>query len=410
MTLVSPATFTNSEIKVQGKINRIESIDLLRGLVMIVMALDHVRGYFHFDTFLFSPTDIEHTTFPMFGTRLVTHLCAPTFIFLSGASAYFTAKRKSLRETSFFLITRGAWLVVLQVTIVQFMWNFDPAFHFISSNIISTIGFCMIALAFIIRLKYKVILIFGLVVVIGHNFLDGISFEPNSYQDIVWAFLHAPNQYIINDNQIIQFKYPIIPWVGVMALGYCLGHLYDQSFSTERRKKILLQIGLSCLTVFVILRWTNYYGDPLPWAHHLEFAKTFFSFLNVQKYPPSLLFLCLTLGVALVLLAMFENVNSTRLGPVILFGKVALFYYVVHVFVIHALAMMSVIWMGYPWQTMVYIGSHNVISPILKGKYGFTLGQTYLIWIAIVISLYPICAAWNRFKSRKKQKWWVSYV
>lgn len=374
------------------------------------MALDHVRGYFHFDTFLFSPTDLQHTTAAMFATRLITHLCAPTFIFLSGTSAYFIAKRKSIKETSFFLRTRGAWLILLQVTVIQFAWNFDPAFHFISSNIISTIGFCMIALSFIIQLNYKTILVLGLAIVLGHNTLDSISFEPNSIQGVIWAFLHAPREYIISNDHIILFKYPIIPWVGVMALGYCLGRLYDHSFSIERRKKIMLQTGLACLVVFVILRWINYYGDPLPWAHQQEFGKTVLSFLNVEKYPPSLLFLCFTLGIALLLLAIFEGTNLTRLRPVIVFGKVALFYYVLHVFVIHTLATIAVILMGYPWQAMIYSGSHNVISPVLKGKFGFSLGQTYVLWISVVLLLYPICAAWNRLKISNKLKWLSSYV
>ncbi|QHT65246.1 DUF1624 domain-containing protein [Rhodocytophaga rosea] len=220
-------------------INRIESIDLLRGIVMILMALDHVRSYFHFDSLIFSPTDLQHTTVALFATRLITHLCAPTFIFLAGASAYFIAQRKTLKDTTLFLLTRGIWLILLQLTLIRFAWNFDPAFHFNSSNIISTIGFCMIVLSLLIYLPLKIILIIGLLLVVGHNALDNISFQSGSAWDIVWSFLHVRKLYLLSNNYTFLFLYPIIPWVGVMALGYCLGSLYAPSNPVEKKKKHL---------------------------------------------------------------------------------------------------------------------------------------------------------------------------
>ncbi|HMG94219.1 MAG TPA: heparan-alpha-glucosaminide N-acetyltransferase domain-containing protein [Chryseolinea sp.] len=390
--------------------NRVQSIDFLRGLVMIIMALDHVRPYFHFDSMLFSPTDLQKTTPALFATRLITHLCAPTFIFLAGTSAYFIAQRKTLKETSIFLITRGLWLVILQVTLIQFGWNFDPAFHFTSSNIISTIGFCMILLSLIIHLPFKVILALGILMVAGHNSLDTISFEAGSVKEVVWSFLHQRRLYSLDHNYSFLFLYPIIPWVGVMALGYCLGRLYDQNFSVEKKRYALQLMGIMSLIVFFVLRWINNYGDPTPWTYQRDITYTVLSFFNVQKYPPCLHYLCFTLGIALVLLGILEGKNLQRLRPVTLFGKVALFYYVIHIYTIHVLALITVSLIGYPWQTMTFFGHHGQAHPLTKGHYGFSLGATYLIWISIVCLLYPLCVRWNSFKHKNKFQWWVSYV
>lgn len=390
--------------------SRIESIDLLRGIVMIVMALDHVRDYFHFDSLVISPTDLDRTTPALFITRFITHLCAPTFIFLAGTSAYFIARRKSVKETSIFLLTRGMWLILLQMTLIRFAWNFDPAFHYNSNTIISTIGFCMIGLALLIHLNVKAIFTIGIVMIAGHNALDGVSFASGSAAEFIWSFLHVPRLYIMGNNYAFMFLYPIIPWVGVMALGYCLGKLYEEDVSVEKRRKIILQIGIASLAVFGILRWLNLYGDPLPWAHQREPAITAMSFFNLEKYPPSLLYLCVTLGIALILLGILEGRSLKRWRSVTLFGQVALFYYVLHVYVIHALAIAAVVLTGYPWQTMIFIGSPVQPSPLLKGKFGFSLVETYLIWIGIVMLLYPACVYWHEFKTRNKAKWWVSYV
>jgi uncharacterized membrane protein len=405
-----PASHTMEPAPPADTRSRIESIDLLRGIVMVIMALDHVRGYFHFETFLFSPTDLQHTTPALFATRLITHLCAPTFIFLAGTSAYFIARRKTVKEASFFLVTRGVWLIVLQLTLIRFAWNFDPAFHYNSSNIISTIGFCMIALSLLIHLQLRTVLIIGLIMVLGHNALDGISFENGSAWDVAWSFLHVKKVYALSNDYSFLFLYPFIPWTGVMALGYCLGSLYDQRYALEKRKNIILQIGMLCLFFFLVLRVLNVYGDPVPWSYHQELSITIMSFLNLEKYPPSLLFLCLTLGISLTVLGILEGRNLKRWSPITVFGKAPLFYYVLHIVVIHALALVAVVWLGYPWQTMIFIGSPNQASPLLKGSYGFSLEQVYLLWIFVVALLYPLCEYWDRVKGRNKKKWWVSYV
>jgi uncharacterized membrane protein len=201
--------------------SRIESIDLLRGIIMIIMAIDHVRDYFHFDAFLYSPVDISQTSAGLFFTRWITHLCAPTFIFLAGVSAYFVAQRKTRNDTSFFLLSRGIWLVLLQLTLIRFAWNFDPFFHYNSNTIISTIGICMIVLSGLIYLPMKTIFFTGLIMVAGHNLLDGISFEEGTLMDSLWSFLHVQKSFDLGNGYAFAVLYPIIPWVGVMALGYC---------------------------------------------------------------------------------------------------------------------------------------------------------------------------------------------
>lgn len=408
-TGVSNGNYT-SEGLARDSVNRIGSIDLLRGLVMIIMALDHVRGYLHFDSLVISPTDIQQTSPGLFITRLITHLCAPTFIFLAGTSAYFIAKRKSARDTSFFLVTRGLWLIALQVTLIRFAWNFDPGFHYNSSNIISTIGFCMIALSVLIHLPLKAIVVTGLLMVVGHNALDTVSFENGSVADVLWSFLHARKFYTLDNNYSFLFLYPFIPWAGVMALGYCLGNLYDRNYSPEKRKRTLLSIGITSLIIFFALRWLNVYGDPVPWSWQQHPGVTVMSFFNVEKYPPSLLFLCLTLGISLTLLGILEGKNLKSWQPITLFGKVPLFYYVIHVFAIHLLALLAVVFLGYPWQAMIFIGSSAHASPLLEGKFGFTLVEVYILWVSIVFFLYPLCLYWDSFKTRNKHTWWVSYV
>ena len=397
-------------VEAAAAVSRIESIDLLRGAVMILMALDHVRDYLHFDSLIFSPTDLALTTPALFATRLITHLCAPVFILMAGTSAHFVARRRTIGAASSFLITRGAWLVLLQLTVIRFAWNFDPAFHYNSSNIISTIGFSMMCLALLIHLRPRTILAVGLALVIGHNALDGVSFPDGSAAEVLWSFLHARKLYALPGGRYFLFLYPLVPWVGVMALGFCLGRIYDADWSPQRRRRALLRLGVLSLQAFVLLRWANLYGDPSPWVRQARPAATIMSFLNVEKYPPSLLYLCLTLGVALLLLGLLEGRSLAAWRPIVVFGKVPLFYYVVHLFAIHAAALLAAVSAGYSWRTMVFLGSQTQASPALKGRFGFTLAQTWGIWAGIVVLLYPLCARWNAFKARHAGKWWVSYV
>jgi uncharacterized membrane protein len=390
--------------------SRIESIDLLRGFVMILMALDHIRDWFHFDSLLFSPTDLQRTTPALFATRWITHLCAPTFILLAGSAAYFISRRKTPRDTASFLLTRGAWLVLLQLTLVRFAWNFDPGFHYDSSSIISTIGFCMMGLAMLIPFRLRTLLAIGAAIVVGHNAFDAVSFPSGSLLDVLWSFLHVHKLYTLSHGYVFLFLYPIVPWIGVMVLGYCLGHLYDPDVDSKSRKRLLLAMGLGSLLGSLALRWLNVYGDPSPWARQPNPSGTIMSFFNLEKYPPSLIYLGATLGIALLFLGSVDGLNLERWRPVTLFGRVALFYYVLHLFVIHLSAVAAVVLTGYPWSTMVFRGSPNEASPLLAGHFGFNLPGVYLVWLGIVALLYPCCRYWAALKARNKAKWWVSYV
>jgi uncharacterized membrane protein len=403
-------TFCMTTLKNSDPVNRVESIDLLRGMVMIIMAIDHVRDLFHFDAFLYSPEDLARTSPALFFTRWITHLCAPTFIFLAGTSSYFVARRKSKRETSFFLVTRGLWLVALQVTVVRFGWQFDPLFRYNGSSIISIIGVCMIVLAGLIHLRISAILFFGLALVAGHNLLDHIAFENGTVADVVFSFLHVSKVFDLGHGYKFSFLYPLIPWAGVMALGYCLGRLYEVDVSTRRRRNLLLMFGAASLFVFIALRFINHYGDPLHWSVQPEWPVSIMSFFNLQKYPPSLLYLLATLGISLVALGLMEGKNTTSWKPVSLFGKVALFYYVMHIYLIHLLAMAAAVLTGFSWRSMILPGAVAKGTPELVGHYGLNLPQVYIVWISVVMLLYPLCVLWNAFKIRNKMKWWVSYV
>lgn len=389
---------------------RVESIDLLRGIVMIIMAIDHVRDYFHFDAFLYSPVDITQSSAGLFVTRWITHLCAPTFIFLAGVSAFFIAQKKTLRDTSIFLLTRGIWLVLLQLTLIRFAWNFDPLFHYNSNTIISTIGICMIILSGLIYFPIKTIFAVGVVMVVGHNLLDGISFKDGTLADVLWSFLHVQKSFDLGDGYTFTFLYPIIPWVGVMALGYCFGVLYQGYYTAKERKEVLLELGIFCIIVFITLRVSNLYGDPVPWIKQPEIGATLMSFFNLQKYPPSLLYLSITLGISSLLLSAMEGKNLSRWRPVTLAGNVALFYYVAHIFLIHLLAVLAAVSTGYPWKSMIFTESPVKGNSLLNGSYGFSLWGVYFVWMVVIILLYPLCLYWNSFKIRNKKKWWVSYV
>lgn len=387
--------------------HRIQSIDLLRGLVMVIMALDHVRDYFHRDAFLFDPTDLTQTDGFLFFTRWITHFCAPVFVLLSGTSAYLVGERKGKKALSWFLASRGMWLILLELTLINFAWFFDPSFSNLLFIVIWVIGFGMLCLAGLIWLPLSWIATFGLVLIVGHNLLDNISISGQGIDAIMWSFLHQFQIFNL-ENYSLFIGYPILPWVGVMAIGYVLGKLYSTRTVQEVRYNWLLKTGLVACLAFVLLRLLNVYGDPNPWEIQETNLLTFLSFLNTSKYPPSLLYLLMTLGPALLLLRLFESASFRLQQAFITIGRVPLFYYVVHLYLIHVLAMGAAVLSGFSWKTMVLPVWVN-FAPNLSG-YGFSLGITWLIWLGIVLLLYPLCIYWDKFKTRNKGKWWVGYI
>jgi len=383
---------------------RIESIDLLKGLAMVIMALDHVRDYFHYSAFFFAPADPTQTTLPIFFTRWVTHFCAPAFSFLAGTSAYMVGKRKTKNELASFLLKRGLWLVFIELTIVGFSWFFDVHFGILGLLTIWSLGISMIFLAGLIYLPINFILIFSVVLIFGHNLLDTIHFPGNMY----WSIIHEQSFFKLNNNRLLLAGYPIIPWIAVMALGYYFGTFYEKSYDGNQRKKLFNLIGTLALVLFVVLRCTNFYGDSKLFTHYGSFSKDIVSFLDPQKYPPSLLYLLMTLGVAFIILANAEKWKGKIVDFFCTFGRVPFFYYIIHIYLIHLLAMLLAQLTGFGWSNMIlttWIG----FAPGLKG-YGVSLLAVYAIWIGIIFFLYPICKKYDTYKQNNKDKWWLSYL
>lgn len=388
--------------------NRITAIDLLRGTIMIIMALDHVRDYLFTESFFYDPLDLSRTSGPIFFTRWITHFCAPIFMLLAGTSAYLIGQRKSRQELSGFLLKRGIWLIVLELTVVNLGWNFNlefPMFFFIT---IWALGLSMIILAAFIYLPIKVILPVCIVIIAGHDLLDGVHFDGNSFSSFLWSLLHDQRFFTWND-RLFLVGYPIVPLMAVMPLGYCLGAWYTTGYDVAKRQRQLKWTGFTAVTAFVLIRLLNTYGDPIPWTTQKDTLFTFLSFINVNKYPPSLSYLLLTLGSACLFLSFTERLKGPVVRMISVYGRVPMFYYLIHIYVIHAIAMLtSALTPGQDWRLWIL---HKPIwfTEDLKG-YGFSLPVTYLIWIVVVIGLYPLCQRYDAYKQAHKDKWWLSYL
>ncbi|MDH5602895.1 MAG: heparan-alpha-glucosaminide N-acetyltransferase domain-containing protein [Cyclobacteriaceae bacterium] len=384
--------------------NRIQSLDLLKGLVMIIMALDHTRDYFHAAAFYFNPTDPAITTWPIFLTRWITHYCAPVFCFLAGISAFLVGRKKNTRELSSFLLIRGIWLIIVQMILVNFAWTFDVSFRYSELSVIWSLGISMIVLAALVHWSKTAILVFSILVIFGHNLLDSVHFENNSW----WAILHESGPIRFSQEYVLYVAYPLIPWMAVMSLGYYFGALYDKQVPVIVRKKTLTIIGISCIALFIILRWSNLYGDLSTWENYNSASKTLMSFLAVTKYPPSLTFLLMTLGPSFLLLANAENLRGWIVNFFSTFGRVPFFYYIIHLYLIHFLAGIVARLTGYGWHMMV-LPDWVTDVPLLKG-YGFRLWGVYFIWIIVIGLLYPLCRWFDAYKLNHKEKWWLSYL
>jgi uncharacterized membrane protein len=381
---------------------RIASIDILRGAIMIFMALDHVRDFFHANTP--DPTDLSTTNLPLFLTRFITHFCAPIFIFLSGISAFLSGQRKTKEELSAFLIKRGIWLVLLEVTVVTLGWTFDPAYHIFVFQVIQTIGWSMIVLGLLIRISPSLIFPVGLILVLGHNFVDLVH---PPLKGVAWTMLlTSPPAFIpLSQTRGIFDLYAILPWMGLMLLGYSAGRWYTKDFPAERRRKILLTLGLGLLIAFVVMRYFNTYGDPNPWSVQKTPTLTLISFLNVTKYPVSLIYELMTIGVALVVLALTENAKGPIVRVISVYGRVPFFYYIIHLYLIHFCTVI-----------LFFATGHNIGQAFngrtfgfRPGDMGFSLGGVYLVWIGIVFLLYFPCRWYNQYK-RTHGEWYLSYL
>lgn len=387
---------------------RITSIDLLRGAIMIIMALDHVRDYLFTDSFLYDPLDLEKTNGAIFFTRWITHLCAPVFMLLAGTSAFIMSQKKTTKELSSFLLKRGVWLILLEMFVLNFGWNFNihfPMFFFIT---IWALGVAMIVLAGLIYLPKKWILAFCILLIVGHNALDGLHVPGNSMTAFGWSLLHD-QQFFTWHKEMFLVGYPLLPWIGVMPLGYCMGQWYANGYSPEKRRKNLWITGSMAIVLFIVLRYANVYGDPVKWSTQATPMRTFMSFMNVNKYPPSLLYLLATLGPCIIFLAIAEKWKNSLVNVISVYGRVPMFYYLVHIYLIHLIALVaSALTPGQDW-TIWILKEPIWFTQGLKG-YGFSLPVAYLVWIALVAGLYPLCRWYDRYKQSHKEKWWLSYL
>ncbi|MEP4947783.1 MAG: hypothetical protein ABJU26_09595, partial [Flavobacteriaceae bacterium] len=336
------------------------------------------------------------------------HFCAPVFVFLAGTSAFLYGQKKPKGALSKFLITRGLWLILIEIFVNNFLWWFDITFEFTNLQVIWAIGLSMIALGGAIYLPKRVVLVLGLLIVFGHNLLDTITFEGESFGEIIWYILHQLHYMELCDGIFVSFSYPVLAWSGIMLLGYCFGALYRHDFDANLRKKWLLGMGIGSIVLFFILRGVNIYGDLNPWELQSTQAKTVISFFNTTKYPPSLTYILMTLGPSFLFLRGIENVKNWFSEFLIVFGRVPFFYYIIHILVIHGFALLGLLITGKDWKLMI-MDNETMSSGALQG-YGYPLWLVYLIWIGIVLFLYPICNKYMIYKLNNKGKWWLSYL
>jgi uncharacterized membrane protein len=374
---------------------RVDHVDLLRGLVMVIMVLDHVRAYFsgaHFD-----PTDLTRTTPALFATRWITHYCAPTFVFLAGASAWIAGTRRTRGELTRFLLSRGIWLVALELTVISLAWylSTDWALGAIA-QVIWAIGWSMVVLAGLIHLPRWAVAGIALTMVLGHNLLDGVAPERFGALAPLWRVLHVSGP--LGFAPILGL-YPLVPWIGVMALGFLAGPVVFSPSSRDARR--LAWGGAVLIVGFVVLRWVGVYGDPHPRVLHGGAAIVVMSFFNVTKYPPSLLYLLMTLGPALLALGWLRRARGPLAEVLVTFGRVPFLFYMTHLYLVHALAVGAGVLQGFPASAM------RTVFRELPVGYGFGLPVVYLVWLGVVAALYPLC---RRYAAQGRESRLVAVV
>jgi uncharacterized membrane protein len=378
---------------------RIASVDRMRGFIMIVMALDHVRDYFSPTSY--PPNDLTQASAALFLTRWITHFCAPAFVFLAGTSAwlYWRARGCTRAQMQRFLITRGLWLIVLELTVIDWSWTFT-LFQFVFVQVIWAIGWSMIVLALLLWLPFRAIVAFGLLCVFAHDLLDGVQAKDFGDYALLWGVLHE--QYFTQWHGLqIAVLYPLVPWIGVMALGFGFGRALD--LEPARRDALMRGIGLAAVALFLVLRLTNFYGEPLPWeASPRGTLYSALALLNVSKYPPSLLYLLMTLGPVLLLLPLLERWRSSLTERIALFGRVPLFFYILHIPFIHATSALA--------AKLLYGSDIQVLAGPLPPGYEPSLPRAYAVWLVVIVVLYFPCRRYADYKRRHADNRWLAYL
>ena len=391
---------------------RLVSVDALRGLVMVIMALDHTRDFMSYQGF--PPEDMAHTNGALFFTRFITHFCAPVFAFLGGTGAFLATRRgKSLPQVSRFFLTRGLWLVLLEFTVIDFAWGFVPWAH---AGVIWGLGWSMVAMALIVRLPMRWIGALGLGMIATHNLLDRVNPAWFGKLSWLWMFLHTPGRIPVIDHFQFSVRYVLIPWVGVMAAGFAFGSLLLRA----DRRKWILTLGVSATILFFVLRGLNLYGNGIaglafgyprsagPWSVQPTLSLTVISFFNTLKYPPSLDYLLMTLGPSLILLGLLDKAKAegglSRI--LVVYGRVPLFYYVLHLYLIHILAILVALVFHQP----ILHGSVIADFATKPAGYGHGLPFIYAMWILAVAILYLPCLWFMELRSRHRDWTWLSYL
>ncbi len=385
------------------KKRRFESLDILKGLVMVIMVLDHVRDFFHADVHNFDPANPILSNIPVFFTRWITHFCAPTFILLSGASIAFIASRKATSETRLFLLSRGFWLMFCDIFIVSFLWLFNLNFDLFILGVIWVIGLSMVCSAFVFKFDSRILLGLALAIILGHHSLDLLNHDNPS---MLYALLHQQWKFEF-DFGSVAVAYPLLPWMGVMWGGIVLGRSY-LIMSVDKRVNWLKWMGITLTFGFFVVRLLSGYGNSNPWQTQPTYSGTLIDFFNPSKYPPSLAYLAMTLGPSIIILTQLENVKNKIYQFLMVFGKVPFFFYLLHLLVIHVLAIPIAAYQGFGWDAM-FLNEFVSLDESLCG-YGFSLLGTYLIWVILILLLYYPSWWWMTYKRNHPNNKWLSYL
>jgi len=387
--------------------DRLASVDLLRGLVMVVMAIDHTRDFVHAAAMDFSPENLARTTPAIFFTRWITHLCAPAFMFCAGLGASLRLERgDAVGDVSRFLWTRGLWLVLLELTLVRLGFFFGLRDRPVILLVFWALGLCMVALALLVRLPCRLVVALSVGTIATHNLLDPIRAARFGSFAGVWRILHE--QGLVVPSPAVVVAYPLVPWIGVMALGFGCGRLYR--LPPEERRPLLVRLGLATTAAFLALRAANGYGDPSPWAPQGRPIFTLLSFLNTTKYPPSLAFLLMTLGPTIALLGWLERFRPGERNPLLVFGRVPLLFFLLHIPLVHGLAL-ALTWWRYGPSPFLLLPPPTLGTPrsAFPADYGWSLATVYAVTVAALVVLYPVCLWFARVK-RRHRGGWLSYL
>ena len=395
----------------QSSATRLGAIDAVRGTVMVLMTIDHVRDFVHRDAMSFSPTDLTQTNPILFLTRWITHFCAPAFMLTAGIGAFLWWQHNhSKKELSVFLLTRGVWLVLLELTVMRMAYYFNFSFQYpVLLLVLWALGACMIALAALIWLPVRWLAALSIAMIGLHNLLDPVQASRFGSAAPVWNVIHQSGAFPLM-GAFVVVGYPLVPWIGVMAAGFCLGHVF--LMEAAARQRILISFGAASTLAFVVIRAVNVYGDPARWSTQKSGIYTTLSFLNCTKYPPSLSFLLMTLGPALLALACFDRWPLKVTNPLIVLGHVPLFYFIAHFYTAHIVAeLLALFRYGSAALRFVFIPMPSFGGPSesFPPNFGYSLWVVYAVWALIVVGLYPACRWFAKVKATRRS-WWLSYL